>query len=409
MVVVATGLGHRVKRLIRGAVPNFYVRTPLGFLQITVSSYTMTMNTNLPSAIRLLRDVLAADQGRGRAESLLAILGAGPDYVRQHIAALDAALGTFSPGVPGLHELVRKAEEAVSTSRPTVERQHIISELVLRRFVGRVLSGGRGLTYFDLAAGQYAFAKAKDVGYVENFVPVDSQATEDLWHTVETRLRQAITAALNGTALGSPAHANTLRYAVALHFVRNPQTLTVHNQSFADALKNRINVLAADTELAAQAFRQRYELEPAGPEALRLGAEAVFGRLIKLHEEGGLFRLSVQRLFEKVCDRFDTRGIQILTPASASKEFLLGDLPAITIDRATGYAGPGVPIDRADEVVMPLTPRLLISVGPPNGMRSITDDEVDSYNAMQVRLARDYLVHRPGDTFNATIIKSWRS
>ena len=45
-------------------------------------------------------------------------------------------------------------------------------------------------------------------------------------------------------------------------------------------------------------------------------------------------RLSVQRLFEKVCDRFETRGIQILD--SRDKEFLLGDLPAITIDRTTG-------------------------------------------------------------------------
>ena len=207
--------------------------------------------------------------------------------------------------------------------------------------------------------------------------PFDSQATEDLWHTVETRLRQAITAALNGTALDSPARVTTLRHAAALHFVRNPQTLTIHNQSFADALKNGIDALAS-TSVAAEAFRQKYGLEPAGPEALRLGAEAVHGRLIKLHEEGGLFRLSVQRLFENVCDRFDTRGIQILTPASASKEFLLGDLPAITVYRATGAAGraAGVTIDQADEILMPLTPRLLIILGPPNGTRAIPDHEV---------------------------------
>lgn len=367
--------------------------------------------TNLPPAIRLLRDVLASDQGRGCADSLLAIQGAGPDYVRQRITALDAALGTFSPGVPGLRELIRKAEEAVSTSQPTVERQHVISGVVLRRFAGRVPSGGRQLALFDFAAGQHTLAKAKDVGYVENFVPVDSQATEDLWHTVETRLRQAITAALNGTALDSPARVTTLRHAAALHFVRNPQTLTIHNQSFADALKNGIDALAS-TSVAAEAFRQKYGLEPAGPEALRLGAEAVHGRLIKLHEEGGLFRLSVQRLFENVCDRFDTRGIQILTPASASKEFLLGDLPAITVDRATGAAGraAGVTIDQADEILMPLTPRLLIILGPPNGTRAIPDHEVDSHNTLQARLARDYyLIHRPAATFTAATITTWRT
>jgi hypothetical protein len=366
--------------------------------------------TNLPPAIRLLRDVLASDQGRGRADSLLAIQGAGPDYARQHITAVDAALGTFSPGVPGLRELIRKAEEAVSTSQPTVERQHVISEVVLRCFVGGVPSVGRRLVYFDLAAGQQTLRKAKDAGYVENFVPVDSKATEDLWHTVETRLRQAIAAARNGTALDNPVHIATLRHTVALHFVRNPQTLTIHNQSFADALKNGVDALAS-TSHAAGAFRQKYGLEPAGPEALRLGAEAIHGRLIKLHEEGGLFRLSVQRLFEKVCDRFDVRGVQILTPASASKDFLLGDLPAITVNRATGAAGraAGVTIDQADEILMPLTPRLLIAFGPPNGTRAIPDHEVDEHNALQARLARGYLIHRPAATFTAATITAWRT
>ena len=179
------------------------------------------------------------------------------------------------------------------------------------------------------------------------------------------------------------------RRIAAPRSLRNLQTLTIRNQSFADAL--------ASTSVAAEAFRQKYGLEPAGPEALRLGAEAVHGRLIKLHKEGGRFRLSVQRLFEKVCDRFDTRGIQVLTPVSASKEFLFGDLPAITVDRATGAAGraAAVTIDQADEILMPLTPRLLIILGPPNGTRAIPDHEVDSHDALQARQARDYLITGP--------------
>jgi hypothetical protein len=155
---------------------------------------------------------LAADNGEGRADSLLAIHGAGPDYVRQRIPVLDSALGIFSPGIPGLHELIRKVERAVSAPS-TVKHQHVISEVVLRRFAGPVPSKGRWLACFDLAAGQCALAKSEDVGYVEHFVPVDSQATEDLWHAVETRLRPAIKAARGGTALGNPVHAATLMAA----------------------------------------------------------------------------------------------------------------------------------------------------------------------------------------------------
>lgn len=366
----------------------------------------MTGITDLPPAIRLLRDVLAADQGRACAASLLAILGVGPEYVRRNITILDSALGIFSPGAQGLNELVRKAEEAVSTSRPTVERQHIVSEGILRCFVGPIPSIGKRLARFDLAEGLTTLDVAKDVGFVENFVPVDSQATENLWQTVETRLRQAIKAVRNGTALDSPVHTSTLRNAVALHYTRNPQTLTIHNQSFADALKRGIDGLAK-TSLAAEAFQQTYGSVAAGPEDRRRGAEAVYSRLIKLHEEGGLFRLSVQRLFEKVCDRFETRGIQVLTPGSRDKEFLLGDLPAITIDKTTGLTG--VPVDDADEIVMPMTPRLLILLGVSDGTRSIPDDEVDSYNALQARLARDYLIHRPAATFTAATIANWRT
>ena len=131
----------------------------------------------------------------------------------------------------------------------------------------------------------------------------------------------------------------------------------------------------------------RNGIVPAGPEGLRLGAEAVLERLTQLHRDGGLFRLSVQRLFEMVRDRFDLRGVQILTPASASKEFLLGDIPALTVDRAANAVGlaQGVTADHADEIFMPLAPRLLVSVGPPDGARSIPDDEVDQYKSQTTR------------------------
>ncbi len=312
--------------------------------------------TNLPPAIQLLRDVLASDQGQARADSLLAIQGAGPDYVRQHVTALDAALGTFSPGVPGLRELIRKAEEAVSTSQPTVERQHVISEVVLRRFAGSVPSGGRQLARFDFAAGQDTLAKAKDVGYIENFVPVDSQATEDLWHTVETRLRQAITAALNGTTLDSPAHVTTLRHAVALHFVRNPQTLTIHNQSFADALQNGIDALA-NTSLAAEAFRQKYGLEPAGPEALRLGAEAVHGPPHQAARGGR--PVPPQR---PAALREGLRPVRHQGHPDPDPRQHIQGVPPRRPPRhhrrpRNGRRRPaGVTIDQADEILMPLTP-----------------------------------------------------
>ena len=81
----------------------------------------------------------------------------------------------------------------------------------------------------------------------------------------------------------------------------------------------------------------------------------------------------------------------------------------VTIAQATGAFGlsQGVMVDEADKIVMPLTPRLLVAVGPPDGARTIADDEVDAYNEMQVREARDYVVHRPSANF-AVEIAAWR-
>ncbi len=52
---------------------------------------------------------------------------------------------------------------------------------------------------------------------------------------------------------------------------------------------------------------------------------------------------------------------------------------------------------------MPLAPRLLVKVGPPDGARSIPDGEVDAYNQLQVKVAREYMIHRPGADFAASI------
>jgi hypothetical protein len=216
--------------------------------------------TNLPSAIQLILPFLASDGGHARVQTLLAIQGVGPDYVRQHLTGINAALGTASPGAAALADLIRKAEDAVSIPS-TVRRQHVISQGVLRRFVEDIPPGGRQLTWFDLDVSRPKLKGPREVGYVDHFVPVDSQATENLWQEVENHLTLAITAALNGTAPASPVHLSTLRHAVALHFARNPQTLTIHNQNFTDTVQDQIE-RQARTPLAADAFRRRYGLEP---------------------------------------------------------------------------------------------------------------------------------------------------
>ncbi|MDA8262258.1 MAG: hypothetical protein M0Z47_05435 [Actinomycetota bacterium] len=166
---------------------------------------------------------LAADRGLARAGTLLQILGAGPDYVQQRLAGIHEALGADSPGMAGLAELVVKTRAAGSDTLPPVPRQHVISETILRRFTEVVdPRAGRQLRRCDVVTGKTRLMGAGGVGYVTNFVRVDSVATELVWKRVEDSLPEAITAAESGTVLTDTRLVGILRDAIGLHHVRHP-------------------------------------------------------------------------------------------------------------------------------------------------------------------------------------------
>jgi hypothetical protein len=134
---------------------------------------------------------------------------------------------------------------------------------------------------------------------------------------------------------------------------------------------------------------------PAGPQAMRTGAEESEARVVVLHKQGGLFRIIVQNLHEKVSDRFGTRGAGILTPASVGKEFLFGDVPPSPSPVRSLRPGPGDHRRRGRPDRDAPSPPPARRHRPPDGSRQLTDAEADLYNTMQVRQARAYIVHRP--------------
>ncbi len=126
-----------------------------------------------------------------------------------------------------------------------------------------------------------------------------------------------------------------------------------------------------------------------------MGAGESGARVVMLDKQGGPFRIIVQNLHEKVSDRSGTRGAGILTPASAGKEFLSGDVPPSPSPVRSLRPGPGDHRRRGRPDRDAPHPHLLVAIAPPNGSRQLTDAEVDLYNTMQVRQARVYVVHRP--------------
>jgi hypothetical protein len=366
----------------------------------------------LPAALQALLPDIAADQGRHRARSLLGLLAVDLDYADGRLADLHLALGLKSPGVDELRALVQAARTATSAAATVVPKQHVISQVVLKRWTEPVPgkpTAGHQLMRHDLARGTTKAATSNQVGYVMDFVKVDSGTVEQVWQRVENRLPDAIAAAEDGSILHRPELQQVLREALALHFARNPHTLEAHVASWKAVRSRQIQAIAA-TPLASEAFRRAHSgIVPAGPEAQLLGAEAALVRLTEAEHSGALFRLIVEDRFDRVCDLLGQTPLEILTPIEPDDEFVIGDVPAITYDAKMDAVGvrEGVALMSGDTVMLPLGPRLLIALGPNPQLAALGRPAVERMNQLQVRAAQSYVCYRPGAAV-ARQIAVWR-
>ncbi len=364
----------------------------------------------LPPAIQALVPVLEADQGRARAKTLLFIATLDPVTVEEQIDAIHAAMGTASPGIDGLSELVSRAKQACSIAAPVVHEQHLVSRVVLRQFCELVdARAGQQLVLWDLDNATSKLTGPGGAGFLTDFVKIDSKATEELWQAVENNLGVAIASAQDGTLFSRPDLVATVRDAIALHFARSHQVRDVHYSVGENVYQRAVTEVAA-SPISVEAFQRAHGgIVPAGPEGRRLGAESFLGDFKQRFDEGTLFRLRVEDLFDTVRDRFASSGLEILVPSSSSNEFLVGDTPALAVNLKNRAAGivEGVGLANADTVVLPLAPRLAAALGPADVIGTVPDSWVDALNALQVRLARRYVHNRPRTDFAARI-KAWR-
>ena len=104
--------------------------------------------------------------------------------------------------------------------------------------------------------------------------------------------------------------------------------------------------------------------------------------------QGALFRLRVQDLFRTFQEHFQGSGVEILEPRGTGSGFLIGDTPALTVDLATGNAGvrgQRIALGAANTVMLPLTPRLLVALGPVTATAQVPHEFVEHVNHVQVQ------------------------
>jgi hypothetical protein len=288
-----------------------------------------------------------------------------------------------------------------------VTGQHLISKVLLKRFVAP--SGPhRGLMCpfrLDYPGARHQPLGADGCAKVANFIPWASASAEKLWKETEDRLPDALVAMDAGTLLDDARLVSVIKSAIALHFARSKATQLVHARVWAQTVeRGRRRWLTEHRDLLAQWFYLTKGLYPAGDEALGIFADELMELSLTLGRSGALWRERIESVYLRARAMTEAAGLEIATPPEA-EEFLIGDVPALTVraDRVgVGVLG-GIALAEAQSVFLPLGPRHLAALGRANKIISLSSAQVAEANARQLRGAIDYVYLRPGSTLMGTV------
>jgi Protein of unknown function (DUF4238) len=279
-----------------------------------------------------------------------------------------------------------------------VEDQHVISKVILRRFAE--LNGrNKGLLYpFRL---RYPCANRKllgpdGCGKIKDFLTYSSASAEHLWKETEDRLPEALNALEDGTLLSKREYVATIKNAIALHFARSVATRTVTNRVSAAVTSATRNFwLTQRRRELESAFLRTKGFYAVGDQALNFFLDEMMEPTLSIVRSDQWFRARVEDLFYKARELVDGAGIEVLT--SGDKEFLIGDIPALTIPRDNSRPGVlgGTAFGEARTVLMPLGPRHVVALAQSNATAELNDDQVDEVNNHQIRGALEYVYFRP--------------
>ena len=348
----------------------------------------------VPLLIRIFADRLREDQGRQLGRAVLFASVVGFNVVEQRKDEIAAISGVSAARI---QEIVDTGRLALNTASPKVREQHVVSRALLRHFLGPTNQGDRLLSY-NLQFGRARLRAPGAVGKLDNFVKIDSRETEQLWGLTEQDLPAAIKAARTRQVLQNPKHVVVIKDAIALHFARSLDTLAAVEQNWQQTLANARAAYVADRPAMEQLFYQKHGYYASGSTVAEEIADDLLSTATALTRRGAYFRLRVVDIFEEARRIAAASRLEIIWSRRSQFQFLLGDVPAITVGAggaALGIPG-GVPFGDAATVFLPLSPWRLAALRRADNFEPVLARAVRRANALQVAKARDYVYMHPG-------------
>ncbi len=278
--------------------------------------------------------------------------------------------------------------------------QHVTSKVVMKRFAAPAGRDKGQVCYISLDHPDQAYLRGPaGCGKVDDFLLFASGFLEKLWKKTEDKMHDALLAVDAGTVLNSERHSATIKDVIALHFARSLATRQVGEQLWRQVvLQERTRWLCtpAGRQELQRLFRWRYRLDAAGPAALEIMLDEILAPSMEMWKSGAKFAEGVEYMHDHARAWLRTQQLEILT--SGSGEFLMGDVPALTVQRGVPRVGVlgGIALHDASSVFMPLGPRHVAGLGRVPQTAELSSAQVNEVNAAQLLGAMERVYMRPG-------------
>ena len=285
-----------------------------------------------------------------------------------------------------------------------VHEQHVVSRVLLKEF-SSVMPKGRRVESYRLDTGTSKATGLGQAGVKTDLLPLASASAEELWRDAENRMGRILAkGALTLDSLRDPSLVQTINDIIALHYARSLAVVAMGDQIFEN-VRTQLKSNLVEHLGGAGFLKSGGGLYVRGSDVVDGVVERVLrdSSTARLVRSGGWRRVRMEHLYVDARDAL--RPLQISLLRAREKEFLIGDVPVITIrdsPRSFGIMG-GVPIGRAEGIFLPLGPSLLAFSATQAAVFDADPEVVDEINSIQVRLAHDRVFFRPGAQLGAFV------
>ncbi|MHA6757387.1 DUF4238 domain-containing protein [Streptacidiphilus sp. PAMC 29251] len=292
-----------------------------------------------------------------------------------------------------------RIEARRTETAPPVKNQHVVSQVLLKRFAVDDGQGHRVQQFnLDQPDRHHQLKAIKSCGMVRDFVPFASASLEAVWGQVENLLPVAAAAAVRGDVFDDDRHVEVLKDFIALHWIRSRYYRDHYRRIVTDSLaKIRSKLLTEKADALRKETFRRTGRHPIGPGGLLAAAD----ELLQLHlddysySNGADLRVRIEENFEQARKIIRGSGLRILSPETG--EYLLGDVPAMTFeDLGDKIQHRMMALGDSGAVVLPLDPKhLLVGRSPHDEIATLPTRTVSRLNAMQIEVAVQHVYLRP--------------